>query len=799
MSATPPELSERYEVEDRIEGGQGVVFRALDRETNERVAIKGPNAATRADPARLDRFVSSLRKQQEISHPNVVRAIRFHEPGELGDDAYLVTEWIEETLEDRMVRGGIEFGEALETVKKILSGLSAIHRAGVMHRDLRPQNIYVANSGERVCIGDLGGEEGTLGDSTKYTAPEAYDEFAVVDARSDIYSAGLIAYELLAGTDRFKEQFPEIYGAEDERVRLSRWINWHRDPSRVAPPLAEVDAGIPQSISDAVAQMLAKNPNERFFDVDLALGSVSGTTPGASPDSAIPVLRLEEESTDEGSTSTSRSWWYAAIAVVAIAAVGIGALWFTAQRADNQIRAANAAMDSMEAARRDAVDAKAPELSPEEMGSGDGQRGTGHDAYQNEDWSSAIRHYDTAREHFAAAARLARAAKFVTIGGLEYRVGADGTLEFEGQQYKLDDDGRLIEIDRVTGRPVAAAGLVRIGERTFRVGKDGQLIEVDPQTGEPFAATGELKQIGGKTYRVGKDGQLIEVDPVTGRPGGASGLVKIGDKTYRVGADGQLIEVDPTTGEPFGATAGIVLGSNEEEIDAALALCQQFEKFCERSFYESETPREYAPIPLAIDPREVTNAQFGAFVDETAYVTDAEKKGYAMRWAGFASIPVRGHSWRTPGGKGSSYLDRLEHPVRVVSWNDANTYCEWSGGRLPTEDEWEYAARGAERRIFPWGNDWNPAAALWRDRDQIDTAPVGSRPAGATPEGIQDLAGGVWEWTGSPDSGSFVLKGGSFEETSPANLRTAARRLGHRDEAHVDDGFRCVADLDQNP
>ena len=390
-------------------------------------------------------------------------------------------------------------------------------------------------------------------------------------------------------------------------------------------------------------------------------------------------------------------------------------------------------MDAMESARTEALAANALELAPVEMTSGDENRSSGHGAYQEEGWSDAIKHYREARREFLEAARLARSAKFVTVGGRKYRVGEDGTIVIDGANY--------------------------------RVAEDGQLVQVDPETGEALAD---------------------------------AGLVKIGDKVFRVGEDGSLEEVDPETGEPLG-TATVLLGSNAEEIDAALQLCQEYEIACDRSWYESEAQREYAPVPLAMDAQEVTNAQFGAFVDETGYVTDAEKKGYAMRWAGFASVPVRGHSWRSPDGKGSSYLDRLEHPVRVVSWNDADAYCEWSGGRLPTEDEWEYVARGAERRIFPWGNDWKAGAALWRERDGIVTVSVGSFPEGATPEGIQDLAGGVWEWTGSPDSGSFVLKGGSFEEASPANLRAAARRLGHRDEAHVDDGFRCVADLEANP
>jgi formylglycine-generating enzyme required for sulfatase activity len=242
-----------------------------------------------------------------------------------------------------------------------------------------------------------------------------------------------------------------------------------------------------------------------------------------------------------------------------------------------------------------------------------------------------------------------------------------------------------------------------------------------------------------------------------------------------------------------GAT-GFLVGSRPEEVEAALALCRRYRPACARSWYESETLREVAVDRFAIDRHEVTNREFMAFVEDTGHVTSAEERGHASRWNGSQWEPAPGWSWRSPEGPGSDITSRMEHPAVNVSREDAAAYCAWVGGRLPSEEEWELAARGSERRTFPWGENWDPARV--RFDDASGTAPVGSSPLAATPEGVQDLAGGVWEWTSGSAGDMSVLKGGSFDEPNPANLRSAARRLSDPGVAHPDDGFRCARSID---
>jgi formylglycine-generating enzyme required for sulfatase activity len=149
-----------------------------------------------------------------------------------------------------------------------------------------------------------------------------------------------------------------------------------------------------------------------------------------------------------------------------------------------------------------------------------------------------------------------------------------------------------------------------------------------------------------------------------------------------------------------------------------------------------------------------------------------------------------------------------EHPVNCVTWAQADQYCKWAGKRLPTEEEWEYAARGPLARNFPWGNSvppdpgTAPASSLVANWNTLDTVPVGTYPGGATPEGALDLAGNLWEWIAdlycptydaAPSQCSPVnhsARGGSW-----ASRNTDFLRSWYRDGDTAGDsrfGFRCA-------
>lgn len=285
-------------------------------------------------------------------------------------------------------------------------------------------------------------------------------------------------------------------------------------------------------------------------------------------------------------------------------------------------------------------------------------------------------------------------------------------------------------------------------------------------------------------------------------------------------------------------------------------------------------PDEVPPHAIAIDgfwmdKTEVTNQQFQEFVDATGYVTLAEKQPElrsiqpgsgleqtaileefnqpgsicSLQLKSRADIDpekgayswwqyVPGADWKHPEGPDSSINDQMDHPVVHLSWLDVQEYCKWAGKSLPTEAQWEYAARaGMQGNFYPWGNDRNPDGKqlqnIWQGTFPINdtaedgfntTAPVGTFPANAF--GLHDMTGNVWEWCADyyqpdyyfnspqrnppgPDS-SFdpqepgiikrVQRGGSFmcSDQYCIGYRVSARMKGEQDTGAFHTGFRCV-------
>lgn len=182
---------------------------------------------------------------------------------------------------------------------------------------------------------------------------------------------------------------------------------------------------------------------------------------------------------------------------------------------------------------------------------------------------------------------------------------------------------------------------------------------------------------------------------------------------------------------------------------------------------------EVVELPgFSISKFPTTNEEYARFVEATGH--------RPPKWQGGQSPP-----------------DRSRHPVVNVSWEDADAYSNWLGARLPSEAEWEKAARGTQGWLYPWGNDFVPENLNCSESKSSGTRPVDAHPGGVSPFGVMDMAGNVWEWTTSLyEAGAEwrVLKGGSWDYKGFKDARAAARVYFGPTFRSGAIGFRCAWD-----
>jgi formylglycine-generating enzyme required for sulfatase activity len=233
------------------------------------------------------------------------------------------------------------------------------------------------------------------------------------------------------------------------------------------------------------------------------------------------------------------------------------------------------------------------------------------------------------------------------------------------------------------------------------------------------------------------------------------------------------------------------VGSTAEEIDAAVRLCRQEtgnDPECTAASLADERSRQVSLQPFTLDPAPVTNGDFARFVRETGYVTAAERaKGlYA---AAEQPVFLAGTTWQTLRDKELPRdADPADYPVRGIDYASAKAYCTWRGKRLPSEDEWEYAARGPARQIFPWGNrpEDAPGPALRHIRPVSSLKSTGYF-------GSLGQGGVVWEWTEGAQDSRPILRGASYLVNLAFYQRLAMRERENPLHARVDTGIRCAA------
>lgn len=245
-----------------------------------------------------------------------------------------------------------------------------------------------------------------------------------------------------------------------------------------------------------------------------------------------------------------------------------------------------------------------------------------------------------------------------------------------------------------------------------------------------------------------------------------------------------------------------IAGSDESEREAAYRLDEAAYGHSvtrRQRWYAGERKRGTVETETYLISRTlIVNRQYAAFVDDTGHpAPDVDPE----TWQGYRLVHPYARTRPFAWTDGKPPQGRDDHPVVLVSHDDARAYAEWLSlktgrhWRLPRETEWEKAARGVDGHRFPWGNDFDPERLNSHDAGPFSTTPVGTYPEGASPFGLLDGAGQVFEWTATPaGTGRYVVKGGSWDDKGCGVCRPAAKHSRPATLKHILIGFRLVVD-----
>jgi serine/threonine protein kinase len=311
-------FGDRYEIERELgSGGMATVFLARDRKHDRRVALKVLKPELTAALG-TDRFPREIKIIAQLQHPNI---LPLHDSGETQGFLYYVMPFVEgESLREKLARDGqLPIGDALRILREVVDALAAAHTHGVVHRDIKPDNVMLSGRHAQVmdfgvakALSNAGGEKlttvGVAVGTPQYMAPEQATAEEHIDHRADIYAVGVLAYEMLAGE-------PPFTGKTAQAVLSAHVIEQPVD-------LRERRRSVPPPLAEAVMRCLAKNPADRWQSADELLRHLESVTVtpsgGLTPTDTRPVQATPRRPV------VRRRWWITSVAAAVLAFGGIG-------------------------------------------------------------------------------------------------------------------------------------------------------------------------------------------------------------------------------------------------------------------------------------------------------------------------------------------------------------------------------------------------------------------------------------------------------------------------------------------
>ncbi|GAB4456622.1 MAG: hypothetical protein Kow0031_37770 [Anaerolineae bacterium] len=758
MPQHPQTIGPYQIIEELGRGGFATVYRARDKMSRE-VALKVIRNHHAGDDDFIERFRQEAQTAAGLRHP---RLIHIYDFDEFDGQLYLAMELIPGPSLRRLLtdHGPLPLEEALPLLRQLAEALDYLHGRRLVHRDVKPANVLLEGDHPRrqVTLADFGlvrsmehstrfTQSGSSLGTPAYCAPEQADrdKWGDISPLTDVYALGVLTFELLLGRLPF----------EGDGLALLRA---HADDEPVIPLEQATELG--DDLVQFLRQALAKPPAERFQSAGALAGALQ-TLAEQRQTTRQRRAELDELLAQAQTAKAAENWSLVAqlcsqitqldpahpdaVKMLVEAAAGIqqSSAKETARR--ERQRRYQAGVTAFDEARwAEAIAALEPVVTADPDFKDAAERLAAARAEQQraEAYSEAIAHAEA--EQWTEACRLWLQ---VLNGNLNYQNGDAARRLLTAVEQLLDELGAVRRHFKQQQQQLAQS------QRALALYE--QLAAAVTTPNWPAAHT------------AGTDLLALHRDLPQAERWLAQATAELARLEQRAAATGDTMTWDKDGKKMVRVPAGEFLYGDNNEKKTLL------------EFWIDQTP--------------VTNAEFARFVEATGHKTTAEEKGSGYAYVGSNWNEVKGADWRHPGGPKTDIAAKMDHPVVQVSWHDAQAYAEWAGKELPTEEQWEKAARGAEGRKHPWGDDAPTKELCNFNKNVGDTTSVGHySPQGDSSFGAVDMAGNVWEWTSSDyDISRKVLRGGAWDDDE-SNVRSA-NRINNVPDLRLDlVGFRCV-------